>query len=120
VAGFLGAPIGLVDRPGPMRARPGPVDRLLPDAPPAARRAGLRPEHLLVSDGGEGVPASVVLAEHLGDSSIVHLRVEGVADLLHAKLGAGGPDRLAPGQAVALQPVPGRAFAFDAAGERVR
>ncbi len=91
VAGFIGAPrVNLLDAPAN-------------DAPPAHRqlwarlqqvpaaqpnRIGLRPEHLRVVAPAEGVPAQVILAEHLGDSSIIHLRVEGVAGLLNAKVPA--------------------------------
>jgi multiple sugar transport system ATP-binding protein len=122
VAGFLGAPrINLIERPaadaaGPVRAL---WDRLLPGADAAVRRAGLRPEHLALSTDGSGVPATVVLAEHLGDSSIVHLRVEGLAELLQAKLG-GSAARLGAGQGVGLCPEPGRALAFGADGQRLR
>ena len=52
-----------------------------------AMRIGLRPEHLRLLPAGEGVDATVVLAEHLGDTSILHLRVDGIDELLHARLG---------------------------------
>jgi multiple sugar transport system ATP-binding protein len=121
VAAFLGAPrINFVDRPaaGAPAAHLGLWEALLPAAPEAARRAGLRPEHLRVAPAGAGVPATVVLAERLGDADIVHLRVEGVAELLHAKVGAGQAS-VDAGQAVALQPDPGAALAFDAGGRRI-
>jgi multiple sugar transport system ATP-binding protein len=92
VAAFLGAPrINFVDRPADdaPAAHRALWQALLPQAGAEARRAGIRPEHLLLAGEGPGVPASVVLAEHLGDSSIVHLRVDGVAELLHAKVPAG-------------------------------
>jgi multiple sugar transport system ATP-binding protein len=122
VASFLGAPrINLIDRPeaGAEPAAHALWQRLLPSAPAGARRAGLRPEHLLLAAEGEGVPGSVVLAEHLGDSSIVHLRVPGVAELLHAKVGGGASERLAAGRSVVLQPMPGRTLVFDADGQRL-
>jgi multiple sugar transport system ATP-binding protein len=62
---------------------------------------------------GQGIPASVVLAEHLGDSSIMHLRVEGVADLLSAKVGA-EHSQVQAGQVVGLAPDAAWALAFDA------
>jgi multiple sugar transport system ATP-binding protein len=75
----------------------------------------LRPEHLRVVPPGEGIAASVVLAEHLGDSSILHIRVDGVDELLNAKIGTGhGP--VAAGQAVGLVPDPAWALTFDATG----
>jgi len=121
VAAFLGAPrINFIDRPGPGAAAAHGLlwQALLPAAPEAARRAGIRPEHLRLVPAGQGVPATVVLAEHLGDASIVHLRVEGSAELLHAKVGAGDAP-LAAGQALGLQPEPGAALAFDGAGVRL-
>ena len=118
VASFLGAPrINLVDRPGadalpPHRQLWG---QLIGGGQDTARRAGLRPEHLRVAPPGQGVPATVVLAEHLGDASILHLQVAGVGDLLHAKVGAGQPG-LDGGATVGLQADAARAMAFDAAG----
>lgn len=116
VAGFIGAPrINLVDRP---RADASADHQRLWQAlvgPVAARaqRAGLRPEHLRLAAAGQGVAARVELAEHLGDSSIVHLRVHGVAELLRAKQAAGGP-RVEAGQDVGLIPDAAWALAFDA------
>ncbi|MCK9684338.1 ABC transporter ATP-binding protein [Scleromatobacter humisilvae] len=122
VAAFLGAPrINLVDAPGPDAA---PVHRalwslLLPAAPAGASRAGVRAEHLRVAALGNGVPATVVMAEHLGDVSVLHLRVDGVADLLHAKVDA-SHSQLAAGASVGLMPVAGSVLAFDAGGRRVQ
>lgn len=123
VAGFLGAPrINLIGRPGAeatgahraLWSLLGGHDR------PAAQQLGLRPEHLrLAPAGGQGVPARVVLAEHLGDVSIVHLRVEGLAELPCAKLSdadarqAGADGGLAPGHDVMLQADPADVLAFD-------
>ena len=117
VAGFIGAPkINLIDRPG--SAAPG-AHRALWDAlapPAAAQRAGLRPEHLRVAPADSGVPAQVVLAEHLGDSSILHLKVDGVAELLNAKIGAENAP-LEAGQAVGLMVDPKWTLGFDSAGK---
>ncbi|MED5621096.1 ABC transporter ATP-binding protein [Ideonella sp. BN130291] len=121
VAAFLGAPrINFVDRPtaGAAPAHTALWQALLPSATEAVRRAGIRPEHLRLVPAGQGVPASVVLAEHLGDSAIVHLRIEGVSELLHAKVGA-GEAALAAGEAVGLQAQTGATLAFDADGRRV-
>jgi len=121
VAAFLGAPrINLVDIPG-LDATP--VHRalwglLLRAAPAAARRAGVRAEHLRVTPLGSGVPATVVMAEHLGDVSVLHLRVDGIADLLHAKVD-GSHAHLAAGASVGLQPVAESVLAFDDAGRRI-
>jgi multiple sugar transport system ATP-binding protein len=116
VAGFIGAPkINLVDRPGSAAsaAHRALWGAMASHAPAHAARAGLRPEHLGLVAAGQGVPAQVELAEHLGDSSIVHLRVEGVGDLLSAKVGA-GHTRVEAGQAVGLVPDAAWALAFDA------
>jgi len=82
----------------------------------------VRPEHLQVAsqDGGQGagVDATIALAEHLGDSSILHLRVEGVAELLKAKVGA-EHSHYRGGQNVAISADRAWVLAFDAAGRRI-
>ena len=106
VAAFIGAPrINLVDKPGDnaSAAHSALWARLQNAAAPSAKRIGLRPEHLRIAPVEQGVPAHVVLAEHLGDSSIIHLRVEGVDSLLNAKVGANHGDCNA-GQTVGLVP----------------
>ena len=121
VAGFLGAPrINLVARPGDGAAPAHRAlwDQWLPAAAAGAQRAGLRAEHLRVSQAGAGVPAQVEVAEHLGDASILHLRVEGLPGLLNAKVGD-AEAHLSAGQAVSLHADPSRTLAFDAAGQRI-
>ena len=116
VAGFIGAPrINMVDRPADSAAAAHRMlwDSLAADAPARVRRVGLRPEHLRVVAAGQGVPAHVELAEHLGDVSILHLRVEGVVELLSAKVGT-DHSRVDAGQAVGLQPDASWALCFDA------
>jgi multiple sugar transport system ATP-binding protein len=118
VAGFIGAPrINLVDRPADTAAGAHRAlwDRLVAAqaAAAAARRIGLRPEHLQVVAPDQGVPARVELAEHLGDVSILHLRVDGVASLLAAKVPA-GRSPLASGAPVGLVPDPAWALPFGA------
>ena len=121
VAGFLGAPrINLIARPadgasGPHRAL---WDCLVPESPAGVQRAGLRAEHLRIVQARQGIPATVVLAEHLGDSSILYLRVEGIPDLLSAKVGA-GQDHLVSGQEVSLTLDAAWTLTFDAAGRRI-
>ncbi len=121
VAGFLGAPrINLVDRPagGAAGAPRGRWGARGGGAPPGGPRAGLRSEHLRLVAAGEGIAARVVLAEHLGDSSILHLQVDGVAEPLHARVDAGHA-HLAAGQAAGLVPDAGWAMVFDQAGRRL-
>ena len=123
VATFLGAPqMNLVDRPpaaGASAAHLALWAALAGNAGPLAQRAGLRPEHLHLLPAGQGIAAVVALAEHLGDSSIVHLRVEGVSGLLNAKVAATG-SRIAAGQAVGLGMTDtAPTLAFDATGHRL-
>ena len=119
VATFIGAPrINLIPRPGGSNVAPAHKalwDTLASNAPADAQSAGLRPEHLHLLPDGQGVSASVVLAEHLGDSSIIHLRVEGIQNLLNAKVGA-QHSRLDAGQFVSLKPDAPWALLFGADG----
>ena len=123
VATFLGAPqMNMVDRPpatGASAAHLALWDALAANAGPLAQRAGLRPEHLTLLPAGQGIAAVVALAEHLGDSSIVHLRVEGVSGLLNAKVAATG-SRIVAGQAVGLGMTDtAPMLVFDAQGHRL-
>ena len=114
----LGAPMDLYNRPaatGAAAAHQALWQALAGNAPDSAQRMGLRPEHLHLAPAGQGVPATVVLAEHLGDSSIIHLRVDGVSELLNAKVGSEHA-QCAAGQTVGLLPDAAWALAFDAAG----
>jgi len=122
VATFLGAPrINLIDHPrdSSQRAHQALWAALVVGASPASIvRVGIRPEHLQVVSADQGVPASIVLAEHLGDSSILHLRVDGVEELLHAKIGADSTNHVA-GDRVGLTADNRWTIPFDAAGRAV-
>ena len=94
VAAFIGAPrINFIDRPVAgvaSEAHQALWARLQPNAGAvAAQRVGLRAEHVRLVAAEQGIPAQVELAEHLGDSSILYLRIEGLPELLSAKVGAG-------------------------------
>ena len=123
VAGFLGTPkINLVQRPDDSSA---PAHRQLWDhliksanSKSLGSTAGIRSEHLQVTDQADGVPATVVMAEHLGDSTLLHLRVDGVHDLLHARMSAALPGPAAA-DTVRLLPEPGSVLLFDAHQRRV-
>ena len=122
VATFLGAPkINMVDRP-PVTAAAGAHqalwDLLAGSAPASVQRVGLRPEHMRIAPKGQGIPANVVLAEHLGDSSILHLRVDGVKDLLNAKVGTDNK-QCESGEEVGLLPDAAWALTFGADGRLV-
>ena len=119
VATFLGAPrINLIHQPAadatPAHRQLWALLQLKPE--PLAQHMGLRPEHLHVDLQGQGIPATVVLAEHLGDTSVLYLRVDGVSDLLNAKVGAQF-SACAKGQVVGLVPDAQAALAFDAQGQ---
>ena len=119
VAGFMGAPkINLVAQPGDAAelAHQALWKSLAGERLAAAQHLGVRPEHLQVHAGGEGVAATVVLAEHLGDASVLHMRVQGVADLLKAKVAANsGPFQA--GQMVFLRAPAEAVLGFDAVGK---
>ena len=116
VAAFLGAPrINFIDRPGDTAAAAHRQLWAALGAPAAARRAGLRPEHVQVVEAAQGIPARIELAEHLGDASILHLRVEGVDELLTAKVDA-HHERLQNGQAVGLLADASWVLGFDEQG----
>jgi multiple sugar transport system ATP-binding protein len=122
VATFIGAPrINLIARPptsGAAGAHQALWDALTQQAGERVQRVGLRPEHLHVSAAGEGVAARVVLAEHLGDSSILHLQVDGITDLLSAKVGT-EHGRVEAGQLIGLRPDAAWALLFGADGRLV-
>ena len=120
VAGFIGSPrINFIDRPEAGKA-PMPHVELWKSLTAATQldacRVGIRPEHLGLGSPEQGVHATVELVEQLGDSAMVHLRVDGIATLLIAKI-AGHEGVLSAGQAVGLLtgPVP-KALAFDSQG----
>lgn len=122
VATFIGAPrINLVDRPlveNPSASHLALWQALTSAASAEAQRAGLRPEHLHLAGTGQGIPASVVLAEHLGDSSILHLQVEGLSELLQAKVSVNA-NQCETGQAVEIAPDAGRVLLFDSNGRLI-
>ncbi|MFN0184100.1 MAG: ABC transporter ATP-binding protein [Aquabacterium sp.] len=121
VASFLGAPqINLVDRPGTDASADHRAlwDLLAPSAPATVQRVGIRGEHLRVDATGGALKARLELAEHLGDTSILHLRVDGMDRLLNAKAGP-GHGNLATGQVVGLHPDATWALPFDADGRRL-
>ncbi len=107
VATFIGAPrinlIPLAPATGAAAPHLAMWHALASEAPAGAHRIGLRPEHLHLAANGKGIPATVELAEHLGDASIIHLRVDGIAELLIAKVGV-DQGKVETGQSVFLAP----------------
>lgn len=120
VAAFIGAPrINFIERPLPGQASEAHqqlwAQLLGATANALAQRVGLRAEHLSLLAAEQGIPAQVELAEHLGDSSILYLRIEGLPDLLSAKVGA-GHNGIQTGQWVGLAVDAGAALHFGADG----
>ncbi|QOY92665.1 sn-glycerol-3-phosphate ABC transporter ATP-binding protein UgpC [Massilia sp. UMI-21] len=129
VAGFLGSP-RMNFLPGTLageegaavhvRLACGEVVQVAADAARAAPGAGVtlgvRPEHLRIeAAGGAGMPAVVALVEYLGDATIVHVQVDGVAGMaaLKCRPEESCPDR---GARVTLAFDPGHGHLFDADG----
>jgi multiple sugar transport system ATP-binding protein len=119
VATFLGAPrINLITRParGASAAQAALWNAAVSHAPLAAHKVGIRPEHLHLSSVEQAVVAQVMLAEHLGDVSIIHLQVDGIDELLTAKV-ASHEGRLVPGQLTGLRFDTKGALAFSEDGQ---
>lgn len=122
VAAFIGAPrINFIDRPVVGVAGEAHQQlwaRLVGNtaADPQTQRIGVRAEHVqLVAADQASIAATVELAEHLGDSSILYLRIEGLNDLLSAKVGA-GHGGIQTGQRVAVDVDAAAALRFGADG----
>lgn len=119
VAAFIGAPrINFIDRPTQGHTTNAHADlwqALAKSSENNAQRIGLRPEHIQISSTADGVSATVELVEHLGDSSIIHLRIEGQSDLITAKVG-NSHTPLQAGQSVGLIADSAWALSFDANG----
>ena len=123
VAGFIGSPrMNFIARPcenGSSSAHHALWQQWAATAPQAAQKIGIRPEHIRLEKSGGGIAATVELAEQLGDASLIHLRVEGINDLLVAKLGSGHA-KLPAGQSVGLVlDGASTALAFDKDGQRL-
>ena len=122
VATFLGAPrINLITRPtqGASAMHMALWLATAGLAPANAHKVGIRPEHLHLRRVAHGVLAQVMLAEHLGDASIIHLRIDGVDDLLSAKVAA-HEGRVTPGEMVSVTFDVGDALAFSTDGQLLK
>ena len=122
VSTFIGAPrINLIDRPPVENAAAAHLalwDALAGTASADTRRIGLRPEHLHLAQQAQGIQATVLLAEHLGDSSILHLQVEGVSEMLNAKVDANAA-QCETGQIVHISAEAKHALMFGADGRLI-
>ncbi|HEY0821338.1 MAG TPA: sn-glycerol-3-phosphate ABC transporter ATP-binding protein UgpC [Rhizobacter sp.] len=77
---------------------------------------GIRPEHLQITQAGDGLAARVALLEHLGDSTIVHATLRGSDHTVALRVPADHAP-LATGDAVGLAPQPGRSLLFQPDGQ---
>lgn len=84
-----------------------PVGALGVNAPDAAVQIGVRPEDVVLANGG--TPARVVQVEHLGAETVVVLQVEG--QNVHAL--AGSDEDPSPGDQTTVSTLPGAALYFD-------
>jgi len=82
----------------------------------------VRPEamEVVAPDAAGAIVGRIRLVEHLGSESLVHVEVPGHELPLIARLEAMNARDPKRGEAVGLQPLPGRVLKFDAAGRRVR
>jgi len=100
VAGFIGSPkMNFID--GEQAARHG------------ASSIGVRPEHLTVSRDSGLWQGEVVVAEHLGSDTFLHVKLNGLGQLTAR---APGEFDVHSGDPVWLTPQEGRIYRFDAAG----
>ncbi|RQP23008.1 ABC transporter ATP-binding protein [Piscinibacter terrae] len=83
-------------------------------APGLALTLGVRPEHLRLSND-QGPPAQVELVEHLGDSTMCHVRMAGVDEPVAVRLDDGAPGPQA-GDIVRLMPQVHACHLFGADG----
>jgi multiple sugar transport system ATP-binding protein len=121
VAGFMGSPkINLIHRPAAQSQQASAQlwRQMGGDSATGVESLAIRPEHIQITTTEQGVASHVVLAEHLGDSVIVHLRLDGCEDLWRAKLSA-DHGHLTRGQSVGLQPMVNHIIQFDAQGLRI-
>lgn len=121
VAGFLGAPkINLIERPNQSSSTAhrqlwSVLTQHLPREP---HNIGIRPEQCKVSQLPNSIPANVTLAEHLGDSSILYLKIEGLQNLFNLKLDANA-SKVQNGDSLFISAEPEHVLAFDVAGQNM-
>jgi multiple sugar transport system ATP-binding protein len=122
VAGFLGAPkINLIDKPNDHSSQAhrqlwAMLTQGLANEP---QTVGIRPEQCKLSDNAQGVEARVTLAEHLGDSSILYLKIDGLESLFNLKLDANA-HKVQNGDKLFLSAERQHVLAFDGAGQNMQ
>ena len=123
VAGFIGSPRMNLMEAEPLRRQAAAQNQdaaweWVRRSPPAARRLGLRPDRLRLVAAGQGMPAQLVHAEHLGDCSILHAQLLDVEARLQIKT-AQAQQGLRVGDTLHLMADPQAVLAFDASGARI-
>ncbi|MBV7411102.1 ABC transporter ATP-binding protein [Maritimibacter sp. DP1N21-5] len=104
VAGFIGSPkMNLIE--GPEAAKHD------------ATTIGIRPEHLLASTSEGDWTGKVVVSEHLGSDTFLHVQGTGLADLMTVRVG--GEFNVKHGDTVYLTPQADKIHRFDAQGLRI-
>ena len=120
VATFLGSPrINLIEQP--LRSCAPDLQTWWQDLaahfPSKPHSLGIRPEHIHITSSEQGFKALVVMAEHLGDSSIYHCEVAGLPNLLIVKTISG--THLKNGNIINLQLRAESILGFDENGQRI-
>ncbi len=100
VAGFIGSPKMNLIRGAAAERR-------------GAAIVGVRPEHLQLADGEGEWSGTVIVAEHLGSDTYLHVRVDGLEPLIARVT---GEVKYGKGSRVDLAPEAGRLHLFDAEG----
>ena len=126
VAGFLGQP--KMNFLPVVAERSGSASAIrLPDGPILLEREGavgdtgarlelgIRPDALVLAE--QGIAAEVVLIERLGSSSLLHLRIDGLPQLV--TLEQAGKNRLETGSRVHVALAAAEAHLFDGSGRRI-
>ena len=78
---------------------------------------GIRPEHIAIVDKGGDLPGTILLTEHLGSDSFLHVDGGGAGRLT---VRAAGDFAGKPGDKISLKLDPARIHRFDAAGKALR
>ncbi|WP_373505470.1 ABC transporter ATP-binding protein [Aestuariivirga sp.] len=82
-----------------------------------ARTIGIRPEHIDIVAEGAGWPCRIVLTEHLGADTFLHVERDGNEKLV---VRAPGDFRGKPGDRIGITPQEARIHRFDEAGKVIR
>ncbi len=82
-----------------------------------ADQIGIRPEHFEIAKGAGSWPGKVLLAEHLGSDSFLHVDA---GDMGRLVVRMEGEHAAKPGDTISLKPQSDRIHKFDASGKTIR